>query len=593
MSALTRRANPNAPVIMVVTAIGVVVAIIAMVSIAGWAGNIIQPFTVPEIDGMSSFVDAASTGQWPWNVPATIVLALELVIVTAVILGIFRATREWRNRSLVDRAARYMAVGRELEPISDKAAAETAGRLGTEPGFVGLPLGQSVLGKRDLFSSVEELVLAIFGPRMGKTTSLAIPWILAAPGPMLATSNKRDLWDDTRDYCGLRGRAWCFDLQGIAEEKPTWFYDPLSYVTDSVSAEQLAEHFASGSSAGLGPADRYFDPAAQLLNAGLFLAAAVAGHSIMMVLTWLTNIDKLAPDAVAILAGAGFDRVADDLEATLHITNKQRDGIVGTASQMVSCLRNDSVVPWVTREGLFDTRPQFNPHEFVRSRDSIFLLSKEGVGTATPLVTALTAAIVEAAEKYATTQPGGRLATPFVGVLDEAANVCRWQRLPDLYSHYGSRGILLLTVLQNWSQGVEVWGREGMEKLNSAASHTVVGGNVKEADFLENQSKLIGDYEYMSYSSSTSAGGRTAQSSPQTEPILSGSDIRALPKGRAILLSPGVRPVLVRMNKWSDGPHADRMKEARRRREQLDQQRQKSLPVTDRVDDNPWLKGAA
>jgi hypothetical protein len=25
-------------------------------------------------------------------------------------------------------------------------------------------------------------------------------------------------------------------------------------------------------------------------------------------------------------------------------------------------------------------------------------------------------------------------------VLDEAANVCRWKNLPDLYSHYGSRG---------------------------------------------------------------------------------------------------------------------------------------------------------
>ena len=51
-----------------------------------------------------------------------------------------------------------------------------------------------------------------------------------------------------------------------------------------------------------------------------------------------------------------------------------------------------------------------------------------------------------------------------MGVLDEAANVCRWRELPNLCSHYGSRGILM-TLLQSWTQGVEVWGRDGMRKL--------------------------------------------------------------------------------------------------------------------------------
>jgi hypothetical protein len=33
------------------------------------------------------------------------------------------------------------------------------------------------------------------------------------------------------------------------------------------------------------------------------------------------------------------------------------------------------------------------------------------------------------------------------GVPDEAANVCRWRELPNLYSHYGSRGVALMTIL--------------------------------------------------------------------------------------------------------------------------------------------------
>ena len=41
----------------------------------------------------------------------------------------------------------------------------------------------------------------------------------------------------------------------------------------------------------------------------------------------------------------------------------------------------------------------------------------------------------------------GGLALPLVAVLDEVANVCRWRELPDLYSHYGSRGIVVLSIL--------------------------------------------------------------------------------------------------------------------------------------------------
>ena len=53
----------------------------------------------------------------------------------------------------------------------------------------------------------------------------------------------------------------------------------------------------------------------------------------------------------------------------------------------------------------------------------------------------LTVAVTEAAEGLAKRSPGGRLVVPLVAVLDEAANVCRWPELPNLYSHCGSRGI--------------------------------------------------------------------------------------------------------------------------------------------------------
>jgi hypothetical protein len=41
-----------------------------------------------------------------------------------------------------------------------------------------------------------------------------------------------------------------------------------------------------------------------------------------------------------------------------------------------------------------------------------------------------------------------------------------------------------MTILQSWSQGVEVWGHDGMRKLCSASNIKVYGGGVAEAEFL-------------------------------------------------------------------------------------------------------------
>ena len=97
------------------------------------------------------------------------------------------------------------------------------------------------------------------------------------------------------------------------------------------------------------------------------------------------------------------------------------------------------------------------------SGGTLYSLSREGEGSSAPLVTALTAAVLEAAEAKAAASVGGRLALPLLAVLDEVANVCRWRELPDLYSHYGSRGIVVLAVLQSWAQGEGCWENKGCE----------------------------------------------------------------------------------------------------------------------------------
>ena len=494
-------------------------------------------------------------GEVPW--PGTagwIVLGVELVgaIVLAVLVALsLRAMN--RKRSRVDRAASYMGRGRDVEALGRKSAASTAGRLGVS-GSPGVPIGRAIAGGQPLYGSWEDMHIDIWGPRTGKTTSRAVPAILDTPGAVLVTSNKRDVVDATRDVRKDRGPVWVFDPQGIALEEPDWWWNPLSYVTDEVRAAKLAEHFATGSRDPGARTDAFFDPAGQDLLAGLLLAAALADLPITQVYTWLTRPRDDA--AVEILRDHGYALTADQVAGVVAAPEEQRGGVFGTAQQMAACLTNRQVARWVTA-GTGDTRPQFHPDDFVRQDGgTLYSLSKEGRGTAGPLVTALTVAVVEAAEDLASRSAGGRLATPLLGVLDEAANVCRWRDLPNLYSHYGSRGIILMTILQSWSQGVEVWGESGMKKLWSASNVKVYGGGVSEVGFLADLAQLIGDYDRLSSSTSTSRGQRTVSHQNHRERILDVADLSALPKGRAVVIASGSRPTLIRTSPWMAGPHA-------------------------------------
>ena len=66
-----------------------------------------------------------------------------------------------------------------------------------------------------------------------KTTAMAVPQVLDAPGVVYCTSNKRDLLDLTKKHRGKRGHVWVFDPQGIAGTvTPEFWWDPLDACRD-------------------------------------------------------------------------------------------------------------------------------------------------------------------------------------------------------------------------------------------------------------------------------------------------------------------------------------------------------------------------
>ncbi len=502
---------------------------------------------------------ARGTVRWPssasWVLAGVLAGGAALTVLSAVL-----ALRARGRGSRVDRASKWMGTSKDLARFSRKQAAGVAARLAVQA--PGLALARTVGSGQVLYAGWEDVIVLIAGPRTGKTIAHAIPLVLEAPGGVFATSNKRDLVDATRDPRAAAGEVWVFDPQSIAGEEPSWWWNPLSYVTDEVKAARLADVFALSGRDPNARTDAFFDPAGQELVSNLLLAAALAHRPLTQVYLWLTRPND--DEAVKILEEQHLEQLAASLQAVVNAPEKQRGGIYGTAQQMCSFLTNRAAMRWVTH-GDYGGRRELDPRELVQSKGTLYSLSKEGKGSCGALVAGLTIAVTEAAEDQAKLSPHGRLPVPLVGVLDEAANVCRWRELPDLYSHYGSRGIVLSTILQSYSQGEEVWGKTGMSKLFSAATVKMYGGGVSEVEFLEQLSRLIGDFDLQSTSISYSQGpngGRSTSRSVRRERILDVADLSALPKGRVIVLGSGARPALARTLPWMQGPYAQLVRES-------------------------------
>jgi type IV secretory pathway TraG/TraD family ATPase VirD4 len=487
----------------------------------------------------------AATG-WAIGIAAA---ALAVIIAGGVIIY-----RRFYGGQRIDRAARNITRDQGLQRYTGQAKRGPA-----VFGGPGLVVGTIVNGpRRQLRATWEDMMILIAGPRTGKTTSFAIPAIMEAPGPVIVTSNKRDVVDATRGVRELVDECWVFDPQGVAGAPARWWWNPLSYVIDVRNARKLAAVWTNASKEPDARSDAYFDNAGQDLLAQLLLAAASDRRPVSTVFTWLS--DSQDDVAVGLLRYAGHSMSADSLRATIALPEKQKAGVYGTAARTVSFLSDPQVLEWV--EDPSGDRPQFVPADFVGSSDTLYSLSREGEGSSGPLVTALTAAVLEAAERLAAVSVGGRLAVPLLAVLDEVANVCRWRELPDLYSHYGSRGIVVQSILQSWAQGVTCWGEQGMRKLWDASNVKVYGGGTVDTTFLEGLSQLFGHYDRQMRSRSTSSQGASTSWSSQRERVFTVDDLAAMPPGRAAVALSGTRPVLVQTVPWMARSDASKVTES-------------------------------
>ncbi|GAA1996054.1 hypothetical protein GCM10009799_23230 [Nocardiopsis rhodophaea] len=449
--------------------------------------------------------------------------------------------------------SRGMANAKQVGDLGPKAAADKARRLRRSlkdqkkiaPADSGMLLGNLSPAGPELRASWEDVAVVFMGPRSGKTSALAVPNVLQAPGPCLVTSNKSDIYAITARERGRRGAVWLFDPQAIAHADRTMWWDMLSMARTIEGADRLAMHLIAGASSAEPGGDDFWAKAGRNLLRIMLHAAAVDDRHLGEVLDWLADPGNQTP--LIILRNHDLTALAENLDGTVRGAPETRDGIYEHARQAVSCLLDPEVLAWVTPDPQLR---EFRPGDFVRSSDSLYLLSKDGGGGAAGVIAAATDACLRAAVAVAEASPGGRLDPPMEAILDEACNVCKIQDLPDLYSHLGSRGVLPVTVMQSYEQGVRVWGKSGMDSLWSAATIKLLGSGLDDQAFADRISSLAGERYVNESSASHSKDGSSVTRSQKRERIMDISDVREIKKGTAVLFATSTRPALVELKPW-------------------------------------------
>jgi hypothetical protein len=206
------------------------------------------------VDNAATLVRQGPAALWP-RVPAWAVLACTLLVaalVAAIVVQVVRRVRPWLRDQGSRASLAALARAGDLPRLTPRGAAAEARKLRPtlrgvkrpDPADTGLALGQ--VDGVTLRASWEDVVLAVMAPRSGKTTSLAVPIIVAAPGAVVATSNKADLPAAVAGVRAEHGTVWTFDPQRIAYTPQRFVWNPLAGVTTVEEAHRLAGHFVVG-----------------------------------------------------------------------------------------------------------------------------------------------------------------------------------------------------------------------------------------------------------------------------------------------------------------------------------------------------------
>jgi len=351
-------------------------------------------------------------------------------------------------------------------------------------------------------------------PRSGKTTSLIIPNVLCANGPVVSTSTKPDVLDATATARSGLGETRLFDPTGsVGGMRPMapLRWSPLQSCTTWTGALAMARALVEVGSASAGT---HWTERAQALLAPLLHAAALDGNDMRTLVTWVDRRQALpAQQVLAGGPGQATSLARNLLDGIVDTDPRELSGIWSTASGSLAGFRSDQALEACTR-------PDFEAARFVDSSDTVYIAAPAHLqAQVAPMVVGLIEDIRHATYARAAHRTGASpLPPPVLLALDEVANVAPLPTLPAMISEGGGQGLITLACLQDLSQARRRWPGQA-DGFPSLFGTTVVLPGIGDVGTLRALSALAGDEEIPTRSVST---GRAPSGHPLTDTLTGG-----------------------------------------------------------------------
>lgn len=522
-------------------------------------------------EGLSSI-----PGGGLWTV---VVLVLFLILIGAVIVGLSALVAARRMRA----PGKGMATKEQVKKELSRGALLSENRDGRLwPADCEVPVKERTFcvgtasfarGAVEAHLGQEQHLGVVAPTGVGKTFRVLSRAALNAPGALVVTSTKADLLDVIAETRAEKGKVWVFDLLNLVSWPEAMRWNILQGCEDTVVARARAGQLVKGGkkdshTAGGGDSNsEFFLGRARTVLQSYLHAAALGGHSIADVLQWAAELET--DDTAQQILDKHPD--ADPL-----LARRLRSAVTG-ASDTVSSIRqtlDDALdalsLQKINRQFIEDPRiPTFDPDEFVRSTDTLAIIADDNDPTdVTALVPVLVDAVFQAAKMAARRSESGRVSPPLRAVLDEVANICPLPEFPKMLSDLRGYGVQIIYGLQGRAQTRKTWGPEGSQMIVDNSFAQLILGGIKDAEQLEDLSKLTGMVEVRGLSTQVrdhgmSRGNQTL--SEQEKRILRPEEIGRLEVGEGMLLTGVIPAVVVNLPGWTQLPNGDELKKATER----------------------------
>ncbi|MFJ9343770.1 type IV secretory system conjugative DNA transfer family protein [Streptomyces sp. NPDC101733] len=491
----------------------------------GWVGSSDSvPTTVLSalVKGPASVYHPAPPAPLFYGLTVAIVLALGLIVVTI-------ASRVSFGKSTG--GAQWGGAKVERKMVAANAPADRVNRI---------TAGRGMQTKK-IVAAQPNISATVFGvPGSSKTTGLVLPNAAEWQGAVVVTTTKAADLDIIYARRRAIGPVWVIAPAGIpGRESDHW--SPIEYCTDAKAADRMAAWSAEGSSSGDDKrAAPWIDQAKSVLK-GIMLAAKLSGGGVTDMRRWI-SLGKDAVDHVrAILLAHGYDDVAEDYASPWLRLHEDGIGSIQFSLNVLARVFADEEV----RETC--SKSDFTFEQWLDKKGTICIIASEAdADRFAPLISSLIAGAIHAAEaRYNAT---GKPLSPSVGFfVDEAGNMLRYPRLPNILTTGRGMGIAMLTVWHDLSQLRESLGVQKANTVLSASGLRMLLPGCGDLETLRYFSGLYGRTEVMKTSHGRSRGELSTNTSATETDLAPVHSLQQLPDFTAIAQYTNLPPIKVKM----------------------------------------------